>query len=600
MTPLTTATAPPPQETVGPLLRGLAVLRELAAAGGRCAVGDLVRATGLARSTVDRVVSTLVRVGYLRGEGRDAVLAPRLMELGNAYLAASRFPDELGPLAETLADDLDESVSMAVPDGDEVRLVHQATRRRAMSLTFRIGDRLRRARRPRGALRLRLGGRRLGALAPPPRRGPAGQPLPRAAAAARGRHRVRAAGRAARAHGWSADDQLIEPGLIAVAVPVRTVPGGRCARSAWSATPAGTAPTRCARPYCPGCAGARRGHGGRALASPDAPSPRRRALPRTPGRLPRHLDAGLQNRSSDRSSWNPWPAARRAHRLREGRGELPLTAVADATGLARATARRSLITLEHLGYVASEGRLFRLTPRVLELGCAHLSRLTLSEIARPHLVALVEGVHDSASMAVLSGEDIQYVARVPTVRIMSVNITVGTRFPAYATAMGRVLLAGLPEQERATHLGRTDFTRLTPYTVGDAPHLARVLDQVAAEGHALVSEELEEGLRSIAVPVRGRGGRVVAAINVSMHAGRRSEGQSRSELLPPLLETAARMETTCAWWAATRTCRPAEGTVDSGRRYPRAAVAEGAGKPGASGTPEWDLTYRRVSGRCRA
>ncbi|MDX3354856.1 helix-turn-helix domain-containing protein, partial [Streptomyces sp. ME01-24h] len=152
MTPLTTATAPPPQETVGPLLRGLAVLRELAAAGGRCAVGDLVRATGLARSTVDRVVSTLVRVGYLRGEGRDAVLAPRLMELGNAYLAASRFPDELGPLAETLANDLDESVSMAVPDGDEVRLVHQATRRRAMSLTFRIGDRLPAERGAPGAL----------------------------------------------------------------------------------------------------------------------------------------------------------------------------------------------------------------------------------------------------------------------------------------------------------------------------------------------------------------------------------------------------------------------------------------------------------------
>ncbi|MDX2643009.1 IclR family transcriptional regulator C-terminal domain-containing protein, partial [Streptomyces sp. PA03-1a] len=224
-----------------------------------------------------------------------------------------------------------------------------------------------------------------------------------------------------------------------------------------------------------------------------------------------------------------------------GRAELPLTAVAEATGLARATARRSLITLEHLGYIASEGRLFRLTPHVLELGCAHLSRLTLPEIALPHLIELVGAVHDSASMAVLSGEHIQYVARVPTVRIMSVNITVGTRFPAYATAMGRVLLAGLPARDRAAHLARTGFARLTRHTVTDAPRLARVLDEVAAEGHALVSEELEEGLRSIAVPVRDRGGRVVAAINVSMHASRRSVEQSRSELLPPLLEAAARI-----------------------------------------------------------
>ncbi|MDX3093251.1 IclR family transcriptional regulator C-terminal domain-containing protein [Streptomyces sp. ME19-03-3] len=542
MTPLTTATAPPPQETVGPLLRGLAVLRELAAAGGRCAVGDLVRATGLARSTVDRVVSTLVRVGYLRGEGRDAVLAPRLMELGNAYLAASRFPDELGPLAETLADDLDESVSIAVPDGDEVRLVHQATRRRAMSLTFRIGDRLPAERGAPGALFAcgwedadweRWHRRR--AADPLDSRFP-GLP-PRPADATAFEQRVAAA----RAHGWSADDQLIEPGLIAVAVPVRDGAGRPvCAVSVVSHTSRHSADSlrEAVLPRLRETVAAMED----ALSRPtDAPSPADAPSPVRPGASP-----AIWTRAS-KQELGPEFVESLARGLAvltafgEGRGELPLTAVADATGLARATARRSLITLEHLGYVASEGRLFRLTPRVLELGCAHLSRLTLPEIARPHLVALVEGVHDSASMAVLSGEDIQYVARVPTVRIMSVNITVGTRFPAYATAMGRVLLAGLPEQERATHLGRTDFTRLTPYTVGDAPHLARVLDQVAAEGHALVSEELEEGLRSIAVPVRGRGGRVVAAINVSMHAGRRSEGQSRSELLPPLLETAARI-----------------------------------------------------------
>ncbi|MDX3235457.1 IclR family transcriptional regulator C-terminal domain-containing protein [Streptomyces sp. ME03-5709C] len=536
MTPLTAATAPPPQEAVGPLLRGLAVLRELAAADGRCAVGDLVRATGLARSTVDRVVSTLARMGYLRGEGRDAVLAPRLMELANAYLAASRLPDLLGPLADTLADDLDESVSVAVPDGDEVRLVHQATRRRAMSLTFRIGDRLPAERGAPGALFAcgwedaeweRWHRRR--AADPLDSRFPGLPPLPADAAAFE--QRVAAA----RAHGWSADDQLIEPGLIAVAVPVRNGAGRPvCAVSVVSHTSRHSADSLrgAVLPRLRETAAAMED----ALSRPaDAPSPVRAGTSPAAWTRASKQELGPEFVESLARGLAVLTA------FGDGRGELPLTAVADATGLARATARRSLITLEHLGYVASEGRLFRLTPRVLELGCAHLSRLTLPEIARPHLVALVEAVHDSASMAVLSGEDIQYVARVPTVRIMSVNITVGTRFPAYATAMGRVLLAGLPERERATHLGRTDFTRLTPYTVGDAPHLARVLDQVAAEGHALVSEELEEGLRSIAVPVRGRGGRVVAAVNVSMHAGRRSEAQSRSELLPPLLETAARI-----------------------------------------------------------
>ncbi|WP_326571113.1 helix-turn-helix domain-containing protein [Actinacidiphila glaucinigra] len=537
MTPLTTATAPPPQEAVGPLVRGLAVLRELAAADGRRSVGDLVRATGLARSTVDRVVSTLVRTGYLRVEGRDAVLAPRLMELGNAYLAASRFPDLLGPLADALADGLDESVSIAVPDGDGVRFVHQATRRRAMSLTFRIGDQLPAERGAPGAL---FAGdwddagwerwRRRRAADPHDTGFPA---LPRGHgdAAASFAERVAAAG----AHGWSTDDQLIEPGLIAVAVPVRDGAGRPvCAVSVVSHTSRHSAGSlrEAVLPRLRETVAAMEDALSRPAGAP-APSPVG-ASPATWTRASKQ-ELGPEFVESLARGLTVLTA------FGEGRGELSLTAVAEATGLARATARRSLITLEHLGYVASAERLFRLTPHVLELGCAHLSRLTLPEIAQPHLIELVESVHDSASMAVLSGEDIQYVARVPTVRIMSVNITLGTRFPAYATAMGRVLLAGLPERERAAHLGRTDFTRLTRYTVTDAPHLARVLDDVAADGHALVSEELEEGLRSIAVPVRDRGGRVVAAINVSMHASRRSVEESRSELLPPLLDAAARI-----------------------------------------------------------
>lgn len=537
MTSLTTAAAPPPQEAVGPLVRGLAVLRRLAASDGRCSVGDLVRATGLARSTVDRVVSTLVRTGYLRVEGRDAVVAPRLMELANAYLAGSRYPDLLGPLADTLADGLDESVSIAVPDGDGIRFVHQATRRRAMSLTFRIGDQLPAERGAPGAL---FAGRWDDAGWERWRRRRAEDPLdtgfpalPRGHGDAAASFEERVA--AARAHGWSADDQLIEPGLIAIAVPVRDTAGEPvCAVSVVSHTSRHSAESlrEAVLPRLRETVAAMEEALSRPCAAP-APSPA--------GASPAEWTRASKQELGPEFVESLARGLAVLTAFGEGRAELPLTAVAEATGLARATARRSLITLEHLGYVASEGRLFRLTPHVLELGCAHLSRLTLPEIAQPHLVELVEAVHDSASMAVLSGEQIQYVARVPTVRIMSVNITVGTRFPAYATAMGRVLLAGLPPRERAAHLARTDLTRLTRHTVTDAPRLEGVLDRVAAEEHALVSEELEEGLRSIAVPVRDRGGRVVAAVNVSMHASRRSVEQSRSELLPPLRQAAARI-----------------------------------------------------------
>jgi IclR family pca regulon transcriptional regulator len=231
--------------------------------------------------------------------------------------------------------------------------------------------------------------------------------------------------------------------------------------------------------------------------------------------------------------------------LGHGPDAMPLAAVANTTGLARATARRALITLEHLGYVGADGadrRLFRLTPRVLELGFAHLSRLTLPQIAQPHLADLVRRVQDSASMAVLTDQDILYVARVPTVRIMSVSISVGTLLPAYATAMGRVLLADLAPDQRALRLAASDITALTRRTVTDPGQLADILTQAGKEGFALVDEELEQGLRSLAVPVRDRGGRAVAAVNVSLHAGRASAEESAAELLPALREAAARIE----------------------------------------------------------
>ncbi len=221
---------------------------------------------------------------------------------------------------------------------------------------------------------------------------------------------------------------------------------------------------------------------------------------------------------------------------------LSLSDVARRSGLTRATARRILHTLVALGYMDTDGRTFGLRPRILELGYAYLSSLSLPEIAGPHLEQLVATVHESSSVSVLDGVDIVYVARVATKRIMGVAISVGTRFPAYATSMGRVLLAGRSDQWLADFLASTPLRALTPYTITDPEALRAELHRVRAQGWALVDQELEEGLRSIAAPVRSAAGEVVAAVNVSASARRGSAASVRAEILPHLLATAAAVE----------------------------------------------------------
>lgn len=221
--------------------------------------------------------------------------------------------------------------------------------------------------------------------------------------------------------------------------------------------------------------------------------------------------------------------------------ELTLSEVATATGVTRATARRFLLTLADLGYVRSDGRLFSLSPRVLELGYAYLSSLSLPEVAEPHLEALVQEVNESSSVSVLDRDDVVYVARVPTSRIMTVAISVGTRFPAYATSMGRVLLAGLSDEDLDAYLDAVELKRLTVRTNSTPVALKAEIQKVRAQGWALVDQELEEGLRAVAAPIRDRAGRVVAAVNISSHAGRTSLEAIRRDLVPPLVATAARI-----------------------------------------------------------
>ena len=224
------------------------------------------------------------------------------------------------------------------------------------------------------------------------------------------------------------------------------------------------------------------------------------------------------------------------------REKLSLSEVSRETGLTRAATRRFLLTLVKLGYVRNDGREFSLSPRVLELGYAYLSGLAMPEIAAPHLEELVARVRESSSISVLDGHHIVYVARVPTKRIMTVAISVGTRFPAYATSMGRVLLAGMSDEDLSRYLREAEFEPFTARTVTDPERLREIVREVARLGYAIVDQELEEGLRAIAAPIHGAGDAVTAAINVSAHASRVSMAAMRSDLLPAMLETARRIE----------------------------------------------------------
>jgi IclR family pca regulon transcriptional regulator len=217
---------------------------------------------------------------------------------------------------------------------------------------------------------------------------------------------------------------------------------------------------------------------------------------------------------------------------------LTLSEVARLTGITRATARRVLLTLERLGMVRSDGRRFSLTPRVLTLGWAYLSSLGLWEIAQPLMEELTAQTGESCSAATLDLPDIVYVARVPTRRIMSITLNVGTRLPAYATSMGRVLLAELAPAELDAFLATAALEPLTPRTLTDPAALRAELERVRAQGWALVDEELELGLRSIAAPVRGPSGAAVAALNVSAAASRVPVERVREEFLPALQRTA--------------------------------------------------------------
>lgn len=219
-----------------------------------------------------------------------------------------------------------------------------------------------------------------------------------------------------------------------------------------------------------------------------------------------------------------------------------LSQVAERTGLSRAVARRLLLTLQHLGYVGSQGRNFYLTPRVLELGYSYLTSLDLTELAQQSLALLAERVGESCSMSVLDGQDIVYVLRVPVRRVMSIALGVGARLPAYATSMGRAILAGMPEAELAQWLRGQKLRALTPYTVRTVTALKAEIKRAREQGYALVSRELEVGLLALAVPIRTADGSIVAALNVGMPYSEDAATRAIKVILPAMRDAQRSIE----------------------------------------------------------
>ncbi len=220
---------------------------------------------------------------------------------------------------------------------------------------------------------------------------------------------------------------------------------------------------------------------------------------------------------------------------------MTLSEVAARTGLTRAGARRILLTLAQLGYVTVEGRQFRLSARILDLGFAYLSSMPFWDLAEPIMEALVDEVHESCSASVLDGTDIVYVLRIPTRKIMTISLGPGSRLPAWCTSMGRVLLSGLDDAEVDAVLRKSKLEARTSRTVTDRAELRRLIAEVRTRGWAVVNQELEEGLVSISAPIRERSGRILAAMNVSGQANRTPPQQMVRRFLPPLRAAADRL-----------------------------------------------------------
>ena len=230
----------------------------------------------------------------------------------------------------------------------------------------------------------------------------------------------------------------------------------------------------------------------------------------------------------------------------DGVAPMTLSEVAKVNNLSRAAARRHLHTLRHLGYMMQRGDRFLLTPKILAIGHSFLSSLSFAGVLTPFLNDLSHKLQRPCSAAILDGNEIVYVLHIGRAEFISINVTVGSRLPAYATSIGQVLLGGLPDEELEEFLEEESFPKLTAFTITDKDDLREAIKKARADGYALVDQQLESGLRAIAVPVRGQTGKIVCAITVSRFNEDVSPQESSEMYLPPMLETAEKITSVIA------------------------------------------------------
>jgi IclR family pca regulon transcriptional regulator len=272
-------------------------------------------------------------------------------------------------------------------------------------------------------------------------------------------------------------------------------------------------------------------------------SPTLARVPSMRSRSPAQMDAKKREAHGDRSSNREFvQGLQRGFAVIKAFGPdartLTITDVALKTGLTRAVARRYLLTLENLGCVVQRRSNFTLTPRLLDLGFTYLSTIDVADFAQTFMETVVEQLHESCSLSVLDGDKIVYVARVPAKRIMSINLVVGSRLPAHATSMGKVLLADLPPAALNAFFAGNPLYRLTKRTICDEETFRKELQRIRKRGWALADQESEDGVRTVAVPVFDRSESVAAAMNVSGHAARVSMKELQRHYLPVLQKAA--------------------------------------------------------------
>jgi IclR family pca regulon transcriptional regulator len=517
------------------LQRGLAVIRAFDAENPALTLSDVAKATDLAPATARRFVLTLVELGYMRSDARLFRLSPRVLELGRPFLSGLTLPALARRHLRDLVADVRESSSLAILDASDIVYIEHVAAKRLMSVQVTVGTRdpafatsLGRvliAGKSDEWLAASLATLQLTQITPATIVDPAA---------------LLAELRRVRAQGWALVDQEFEEGLRALAAPIHDEDGAVIAAvnvavhaSRWSieaihddllprllrATSAIEVDLRNA----------------------PAPLSNRRGAPRSEAPVVLESAVDVGDRETDFvQSLQRGIAVIRA--FDADNPALTLSDVAKVTGLARAAARRFVLTLVELGYMRADGRLFRLSPRVLELGRPYLTTLTLAEVASPHLHDFVDDVSESSSVATLDRDEIVYVAHVTAKRIMSVSVPVGTRDPAFATSLGRALLAGQSDAALSTMLEEIRLPRITDVTIVEPRALLAELQRIREQGWALVDQELEEGLRALAVPLHGEHGEVIASVNVAVHASRWTIERIHGELLPRLLETAAEIE----------------------------------------------------------